>query len=877
MDKTHAIKEFLSTQKLCVPLYTPEMEVQVNVIPSANREGNKYIDKEYIYGPIRIPYGGSGLNASPTYTPTPLNWPLELYAEAIGLTGWNWFTRKSHWVGFDFDSIINHSKGLTDDELDDIRRQVRDIPWITLRRSTGGKGYHIYVEFENPVSTMNHTEHAALARAVLSQMSGVLNFNFADKVDGVGGVLWIWHRNACESKGSYKIIKPGIPLNSPPLNWRDHLVVTQFNKKSIDPLIKNDSHFQDLLTRIKRVKLDEGHRKLITWFANQATTWWWDEDHKMLVCHTYDLLKAYNELKLRGIFFTNSIGKDVPNDQNCFAFPFADGSWTVRRHSRNCSEHKYWGLDPSGWRKCYFNRLPDLETVCRIERGIKTGKGGFFFEEFEQAIEALGHLNIYIDKTECRKWLSRKTNITPGKSDGELIIKVHREKDDTFIFGWAPVAGPTWERVEQYTIERSPAVELPDDTIRYTVRGSIGSEWYIRAKDKWIQHGKDNVKSALITVGVSRKDIDQVLGQAIFDHWSIISAPFDVEYPGNRNWNKDAPQLSAKPYPGQHPSWTKIVDHIGAGFDEGVLENHWCINNNVCSGSHYLMLWIASLFKYPLEPLPYLFLTGDQDCGKSILHEALGLCFKNNVGYVSANSAITDDRGFNGELSNAVLCYIEELNLQSNIKSADRIKEWVTGKKIPIHPKGGQLYMIPNTTHWIHCANPPHYCPIFPGDTRISVAIVNKPTNIIPKNKLLSMLQEEVPAFLHTVFKTTIPETDGRLRIPSLKSGIKLNIEGFNESQVDIFIKSECEYAPGYAIKLSDFRDQFIKFMGPNESIHGNWSSRRIVKEIPLSQHPKGRYGNGGQIYIGNIRHKSLSDTVIGNHVLKTDMRGFLV
>ena len=57
-----------------------------------------------------------------------------------------------------------------------------EIPWVTVRKSTGGNGIHLYV-FLPDVPTANHTEHAALARAVLGQMSALVGFDFKAKVD----------------------------------------------------------------------------------------------------------------------------------------------------------------------------------------------------------------------------------------------------------------------------------------------------------------------------------------------------------------------------------------------------------------------------------------------------------------------------------------------------------------------------------------------------------------------------------------------------------------------------------------------------------------------------------------------------------------------
>ena len=46
-------------------------------------------------------------------------------------------------------------------------------------------------------------------------------------------------------------------------------------------------------------------------------------------------------------------------------------------------------------------------------------------------------------------------------------------------------------------------------------------------------------------------------------------------------------------------------------------------------------------------------------------------------------------------------------------------------------------YMVPNTTHWIQCANKSKHVPIFPGDTRVTLVFVPALMEEIPKRVLL--------------------------------------------------------------------------------------------------------------------------------------------
>ena len=78
------------------------------------------------------------------------------------------------------------------------------------------------------------------------------------------------------------------------------------------------------------------------------------------------------------------------------------------------------------------------------------------------------------------------------------------------------------------------------------------------------------------------------------------------------------------------------------------------------------------------------------------------------------------------------------------------------------------LYHVPNTTHWIQTANYQSHCPVFPGDTRITVVEVGDllPEQEVPKLVLLAKLKEEGPHFLYTLLHLQLPPVLGRLRLP---------------------------------------------------------------------------------------------------------------
>lgn len=837
--KTQAISEFLASQPCKVDLYIPQMEVQVNTVSGeiASRKPLVYTDGKNNWSPFRIPHNPK----DPSYVDKVLDWSLADYATAIGTTGWDWYNRVSRWVGFDFDSVVTHAKGLSDTELDSIRDRVSSVPWITVRRSKSGKGLHLYVHFAKPVSTDNHACHAALARAVLYQLSALLGFNFESKVDTCGGILWVWHREASIEKGSFRLLKQGEPLNVIP-DWQQFTSAACGTRRSKTPsrIADDKEALESLVNRTRTHQLDDGHRQLLEWFAKQAVLWWWDAERNMLVCHTYDLKRAHTELKLIGIFETAAAGKDTPNDQNCFGFPGTKSSWTFRRHSPGVKESNYWFSDSSGWTAAYFNRPPTLDIAARMQSGVRTKSGGFKFSTFEAAaaaMEALGN-EITIDK----EMALRPTTLSYTK-DRNIVIAVEKVTDDTTPEGFYKGRG-VWEQVVENRLE--DPIEPPDHLLRHVV-GLGTSEWLLQSRGDWIPKEKGDVKDALLSMGYKSSDLPNIFGNSIFAHWSLACIPFSSEYPGDRVWNRKAPQFSITPSPGSHPNWDSILSNIG----RHLAVDDWCLSNGISSGADYIRLWLASMFRYPYEPLPYLFLYGDQDSGKSILHEAAQLMFYSGVGYIRAETALTSTSGFNGELEGAVLCVIEELNLGKKESVNDKVKDWVTAKHLNIRALHKQAHISRNSTHWIQCANDPSYCPVFPGDTRITVVYVERPTHIIPKRQLLLSLTDELPAFLNTLLKTEIPESNSRLNVPVISSGIKEDMAESNRSELQVFITEKCTYEEGCIIPAHVFIKKFIASMG---GIRGDWIDQKIYGRLSPSQYPRGKIN--GVLHIGNMSLK---------------------
>jgi len=225
-------------------------------------------------------------------------------------------------------------------------------------------------------------------------------------------------------------------------------------------------------------------------------------------------------------------------------------------------------------------------------------------------------------------------------------------------------------------------------------------------------------------------------------------------------------------------------------------------------------------------------------------------------GYKRADAALISQSGFNAELEGAIVCVVEETDLRykggPQSPAYNRIKDWVTSRELLIHPKGKTPYHIPNTSHWIHCANDMQACPIFPGDTRITMCYVDMidPIDMIPKKRIIPLLEKEAADFLAGVLKLDLPESNDRLGVPALSTDDKAMAQELNEDEFQAFVTEKCQPAPGYMIKLSDLYEKFQSWLPATE--RRRWTKNRMGKSLPQTC-VKGRIHETGHHYIGNI------------------------
>lgn len=859
-------------------LYHKGMEVQVNVgRDGGNRlEGVKtkvWTDGLTKWHAIRIPKNAASIPED--NSGNPMAYDIFAHAEAIGITGWNWEKQQSERFGYDFDAIIGHSekhkKKLSDAELGEVRKQAMSIPFVETRKSTSGSGLHLWVVLEEPVPTKNHTEHAALGRAILSLMSAVAGFDFSSKVDACGGNMWIWGRKMRAPDGSIRGLhlvqaaQRKLQPDEVPVNWPNQVKVVSGNRlKTLPEFIEDqqdsrediDRIFEELSGQHPRVRLDEDHKKHIKWLQEHNGFGWYDSDHKMLVTHTGHLKKMHTELELKGIFETNSPQTDLET-QNVFAFPLRNGAWSVRRYSPGIEEHATWEQDGVGFTKCYFNRDPSLKVAAKAKGGVEDDKGVFRFSVADHAVDTAKALGANLEIPNHMG--TRLAKLKQHPDGNRLVIEVDKRSDDdtSKMKDWFQEKN-TWRRVVNITKNAAAETEVGmyDEVVRHVVtEDKVDAGWYVRCGSAWNCEPLGHVGRALLSLGRKRGEVDSILGASVFKPWTIVCRPFEDEYPGDRLWNRNSVQFK---YPkvdqaeiGEFPTWQKVFDHCGRGLDEAIKSNGWAQANDVKTGGAYLRYWLASLLQDPYRSLPYLFFYSKaQNTGKSTYHEMIKLLITGGI--IDAGDAIKNKGNFNGEFEGALLCFIEEINLRKDKDAYAKIKHWVTSPDINIHKKGLTPYGMPNTTHWIHCVNDHDACPIFPGDTRITMIEVPELSGeeLIPREELRELLRKEAPHALNSLLYEEIPPSGERLGLPVISTSEREALAKSNQNALETFLDEMCQSISGSTILYGEFWDRFYNQLDPYEQT--KWSRKRLTSMLPPC-YPTGKVKGSPHTHVGNI------------------------
>jgi hypothetical protein len=850
-------------------------------------DNGKFEENGEIFGPQRWPYDAGG---DANYNNPRIQYIIRNRMKAIGTTWWDWQNKRSIGLGYDFDSIMGHADGVgvSDEEL--AKLDCIETEWLEVIRSTGGRGRHIYIWFQEPFPiTENHHEHAALARAYIPLIAKYTGLDIEASVDVCGSVMWIHHEKADAESRGYEVIKPAIQTldrRHVPPNWKDHLEVVSGGRSKVrvqgwtaDGVQTSGDELDEMTEAFARVELEEIHMNVLEALENTGHSSVWVHDHHLWQGHTRGLMEVFDEFKerghpLKGLFATNSLDTD-PGKPNCFMRPRQGGGWDVYRFGHGVEECELW--DTQGkWTHIQYNCEPSLRQVSLACGGFEApdAKMGYIFSELAELNQALAMLGSKIrpptlkdkDGNELKDgYAKRQLSLREDESQRIILCIQKKAEDDTNQFKYFTKSPRGWERLISDAIELAGEDEEQlfnelDNKIRaLKVVGASEEQfecWVVRdADNSWVTNPRENVKSVLMMEGHQKPD--PILGQAVFKPWKVVNLPFQPEYPGGRRWNRDGIQFAFTPLEIKdgsipvHRHWDIILNHSGRDLDEYIPHLHWAKDWGIVKGGDYLKAWIACMFRFPECKLPYLFMYGVQNSGKSTIHEAIAKLLVNEKGVARADRAMTSVNGYNGELMGAILAVVDEIDVANSGPDAyNRLKDWTTGTSIAIHAKHKTVIQVPNTLHFMQFGNSRDNLPVFQGDTRITAMCVEAPEQDIPKDQLFEKLMEEAPAFLRTLLDMEIPEAIGRLRLPIIETRGKLDLMESNKDLFQTFIEERCFQTPGSRVKLADFKKVFYTDMDDvNKSIFTESVLRKRLSEAGF---PVGRSA-GNVTCIGNL------------------------
>ena len=827
MRYTAAIKNLLSAE--CQRYKTPEvikrwkpnLETQINCIPG-ERHKHGWTDGKHSWHNIRIPKNAA---TRPKDNDGNCPYPLRKFASHIGSTGWNWKNETSDFVGFDFDSITGHSPGIgiTPDKLQAVARLASSLPYVQVVRSTSGLGLHLYCFLEG-FHVKTHTQHAALAKSILEKMGHDTNFLFSDHVDTSGGNLWFWSRD--QAPNAYEMLSDNstrLTLNDVP-NWKSETVTIGEHPT------ESNSKFDQLSKAYVPIELEPEHRRLLADLAESRFVCNWLENKHLIQTHTAGLKKLSG--KYLGAFDTESGGND-PTTPNCFCFPISGGGWKV---------HRFGDVNEPTWRRdyCYFNHSRDYETFATLCNAISRPAGGWGFETVADMSEFLKCCGL---KTPDHTSGNRRPCWITKKVDGLECHLKRLADDDPWPLPWQRSSNSWFFSFDVQTVEGGDDATTLVRALRNHEGEPLG--FFCRVADGWDRHALSSCKTWLAGKGIKTTDVNVIISSAIAERWTLATVPFAPEFLPGRRWNVGAPQLTVTPAAGNHKTWDKMFRHLGKNI---LIPDS--LQKYIPSGSDYLVAWCSALIQFPFEHLPYLFLYGEQESGKSSMWETLRTLI--DPGVTECGEMLRSTDQFNSQLERSVLCVIEELDLGKNRSAYERIKKWVTSSHVTIRKMRLDPYTIPSTCHFFHTSNALESCPVFAGDRRITVIKVDPlpPAQRIQKTSFLEQIRNEGPAILNTFLNYPLPRelACGRMRVPVIESSEKSHAANQNKNVVELFLATLYD-SPGHCIPFDTFFDRFLKSLDPAD--RKNWTKIRVSKMLPLAN--SSIRGAGNQCSIANL------------------------
>jgi hypothetical protein len=694
--------------------------------------------------------------------PTDNDGPIPFTPQLIVTWGTSWWDyRNKSTVGCFGDIDFGHgSKGRTREEIANWDQKAQQVSYLMNCTSKGGDGRHGVVFLEKPLPAVNRAQHKANCRAIIAQLSDDIGIDLFEFCCSWGAIQYIFSRT--HAGNGLRCIKPATSKLILPENWQE--LVTPFEHAS-----EPQRRILTAESVAHHVKMDDTHRSIGDTSEKHGFLWTVEENRGRVVVHlhTKALEIDHQENNRRGPYSTNAPGRD-PKTPNAYAFLKPSGGLAVRRHG-DAAEDDNWHQGPSGIWCCDYNVAPTFARACEICGGVKGKKGIIFLNGRAGEVLALLAVNLEIPER------LRKHRTDLMRHGQNLLVAIHTANCGEFD-GWTFDYGK-YERVIE---EALPPVVLSkhEDRIRHTTDAQRGKDWtLLDDRGDWKIEPLGAVKTYVKGYGHNDDDVAEVIKHHLERNWLLERIPFAREYSdGKRIWNRDGARYVKLPRKGGWPRCKMILDHLGAALTPLVRQDPWCMKCGITTGSYFLKLWAALMFRRPRQRLPYLFFWSEtQNTGKSSFHRMLVRMFANSNGWCELRKELLKD-DFNDLLRGCALAYLEEIDLSRSPFAYDLVKGLVDSPILKIRGIYAASEMEVNYVHFIQSANARHHCPIFPNDTRIMVIPVcqYEGRDIAWTEELQPIIDTEAPAFLHELLTMPIPDHGcGRLFLPALETDDK--------------------------------------------------------------------------------------------------------
>lgn len=218
----------------------------------------------------------------------------------------------------------------------------------------------------------------------------------------------------------------------------------------------------------------------------------------------------------------------------------------------------------------------------------------------------------------------------------------------------------------------------------------------------------------------------------------------------------------------------EITDHVNSwsGFSVAAIpgDRHQRFLDhmfeNICDGNQaifdYLIRWMARCVQFPRTPsMVAPVLLGTRGTGKSVFCDFFGQIFDPHRHIVSDVNALTGK--FNAHLARCILVIAEEAFDLRDKRHESVLKEFITGKKISIEPKGFDRIQMRNYAHLIMTSNNERVVPAGDHERRFLVIRVSdkrRQNSAYFKEILKDQKEGGVANLLHYLMSIDLTEYD---------------------------------------------------------------------------------------------------------------------